>query len=323
MKYSSIDSAIITVTYNCEDFIEDFLSAACLSLSAPAWHTVLIIIDNLSSDSTREKVEEFIARHDMKEKILLRPQPRNLGFGAGCNAGVAVAKGFNPKYYWFLNPDTKIFSNTQQGLVDIFASDPSIGFVGSQLVNEDGATRPSAFRFPSATSELCGNLRLGALDRMLAHKQVAIPVSDAPHQADWLTGASFMARAEAFDQLNGFDEEFFLYFEEVDLFFRAKQQGFQSWINPASQVYHMAGASTGIASGRKATKRRPQYWFDSRRHFYCKNFGRPYFALCDFAAISALLLWKARAFIQRREGNDPPFFLIDLVRNSIFARPQR
>lgn len=318
MNSPSIDSAIITVTYNCEDFIEDFLAAVSSTISAPVPNTVLVIVDNLSTDDTLKKAEKFINKHDLQDNVLLRPQQKNLGFGAGCNAGAEAARALNPKFYWFLNPDTKVFPNTQQELVATFAAKPEAGFVGSQLVNEHGVARPSAFRFPSAISELCGSLRLGLLDRLFAHKQVAIPVSDAPHQADWLTGASFMAKAEVFDQLKGFDEHFFLYFEEVDLFYRANQQGFQCWINPASQVYHMAGASTGIASGRKATKRRPQYWFDSRRYFYCKNFGRSYFALCDIAAMAGLSLWKARIILQRKEDNDPPFLLNDLARNSVF-----
>lgn len=319
MNSPAINTAIITVTYNCEDFIDAFLTAVAPALTEPTSPSVLVIVDNHSSDETIAKVAAFISEHHLQDKILLRPQQKNLGFGAGCNAGVEAAKAFNAKHYWFLNPDTKVFPQTQQKLLEFLASSPAVSFVGSQLVNEEGVARPSAFRFPSAISELCSYLRLGVLDRIFAQRQVAIPVSDAAHRADWLTGASFMAKADAFDQLNGFDERFFLYFEEVDLFYRAKQCGFECWINPDSKVYHMAGASTGIASGRKATKRRPQYWFDSRRYFYCKNFGRLQFALCDLAAMAGLSLWKVRTVVQGKERNDPPFLLTDLARNSVFS----
>lgn len=320
MNSPAIDTAIITVTYNCEDFIDDFLIAVEPELSDPARQTMLVVVDNLSADATTARVAAFVEKHGLQEKVVLCPQNQNLGFGAGCNVGVASARPFGAKYYWFLNPDTKIFPETRPNLLKLLDANPAAGFAGSQLVNEQGVARPSAFRFPSVISEFCGHLRLGLMDRLFRHKQVAIPVSETAHRADWLTGASFIAKAHAFDRLDGFDEAFFLYFEEVDLFFRARAQGFESWIEPSSKVYHMAGASTGIASGRKAAKRRPQYWFDSRRYFYCKNFGKVHFALSDIAALGGLLLWKLRARVQRKTDDDPPHFLKDIARNSIFAR---
>ncbi len=321
MTHTTVESAIITVTYNCEDFIEDFLISVTDQLT-PSAQAHLIIIDNLSSDNTVNVVKKYIDDNHLSDKITLLPQSKNLGFGAGCNAGVAAAKSLNPKYYWFLNPDTLVFPETRPELVKFLQQNLRAGFVCSQLEDKSGNPRSSGFRFPSAISELCASLRLGIVDRIFANRKIAIPVNAQSHQADWLTGASFLVTAQAFEDLNGFDEAFFLYFEEVDLCFRAHKKNIERWVNPASKIYHIAGASTGISSGKKAIKRRPQYWFDSRRHYYIKNHGHLYFALTDFITVTNLSLFKMRNFFQKKETNDPPYLLQDYARNSLFLSPK-
>lgn len=321
MTNAAVESAIITVTYNCEGFIEDFLASVKDQLM-PKAQAHLIIIDNLSSDNTVGVVNKYIEENSLSNQITLLPQSKNLGFGAGCNAGVAAAKSFSPKYYWFLNPDTLVFPETRPKLVEFLEQNSRAGFVCSQLEDKSGNPRSSGFRFPSVVSELCASLRLGVVDRIFANKKIAIPVQTEPHQAGWLTGASFLVTAEAFDRLNGFDETFFLYFEEVDLCFRANQHNIERWVNPESKIYHIAGASTGISSGKKAIKRRPQYWFDSRRHYYIKNHGHLYFALTDLITLIGLSIFKVRQAIQRKESNDPPHLLLDYARNSLFLSPK-
>lgn len=315
----SLDTAIITVTYNCEDFIEDFLSALKGNLQSIAPRAKLFVVDNASSDRTVDVIRRFVEAEGLQERVVLLPQDTNLGFGTGCNVGADAAHELEPEYYWFLNPDTRVFPETQTELIKFFRLNPAADFVGSQLVNEHQQARPSAFRFPSVVSEFCRTLRLGVVDRLFPRGQIAIPVSNKPHRADWLTGASFMVKSGVFHRLGGFDPAYFLYFEEVDLFLRAKQQGFTCWFNPESKVYHYAGASTGISSSRKATKPRPQYWFDSRRYFYCKNHGQAYFALCDLAAMLGLSLWKLRLLVQKKDSSDPPGLLKAIASNSLFV----
>lgn len=315
----ALDTAIVTVTYNCEDFIEDFLLALKRDLQSDSPRAKLFIVDNASADNTLSVIRDFAQREGLEDRIELLPQDTNLGFGTGCNAGAEAARRYEPEYYWFLNPDTRVFPETQSELIKFFRVNPAADFVGSQLVNEHQEARPSAFRFPSVASEFCRTLRLGFVDRLLPRGQIAIPVSDKPHRADWLTGASFMVKNQVFHRLGGFDPAFFLYFEEVDLFLRAKKEGFTCWFNPDSKVYHFAGASTGISSSRKATKPRPQYWFDSRRYFYCKNYGQWYFMLCDLAAMAGLSLWKLRLLVQKKDSSDPPGLLKAIAQNSLFV----
>lgn len=319
MSHDKIQTAIVTVTYHCEAFIEAFLQSLVPEL-APDSSNHLFIVDNLSGDNTLATIDKFVAANNLHNKVTVLPLDQNKGFGAGCNAGVAAAKPYDPDYYWFINPDTQIFAETAPSLLEFLEEHPKAGFVCSQLLDANNTPSTSSFRFPCIYSELCGSFRFSAVDKMLAHKNITMPISEEAQQAEWITGASFLARASTFDALDGFDEKFFLYFEEVDLCFRARQIGFECWINPKSRVYHIAGASTGLASGRKMVKRRPQYWFSSRRYYYCKNYGRLYFAVVDLIVVTGLSLFKLRAAIQRKDNNDPPHLLKDYARNSLLFK---
>ena len=90
------------------------------------------------------------------------------------------------------------------------------------------------------------------------------------HECDWVSGACMAVRREVFDSVGFLDEGFFLYFEEVDYCVRARQLGWSCWFVPEARVVHFEGASTGI---RLARKRRPAYWFASRRRFFVKCYG--------------------------------------------------
>ncbi|HEY7772607.1 MAG TPA: glycosyltransferase, partial [Marinagarivorans sp.] len=117
MKNTPIETAIITVTYNCEDFIEDFLDSVACELT-PESSSHLFIVDNLSADDTVNSIKRIIDERALHERVTLLPKNSNLGFGAGCNAGVTAARDLNPKYYWFLNPDTQVFPDTRSKLVE-------------------------------------------------------------------------------------------------------------------------------------------------------------------------------------------------------------
>jgi GT2 family glycosyltransferase len=120
------------------------------------------------------------------------------------------------------------------------------------------------------------------------------------------------------EEIGPMDEGFFLYFEEVDFFFRAAQSGWQTWYVPESVVMHIEGVSTGI----KSSKRRPSYWYDSRRRYYLKHYGISSLILAD-------LLWtfgRSTFFIRRLlnlgaqgEMRDPKFYTYDILWGDVKA----
>jgi N-acetylglucosaminyl-diphospho-decaprenol L-rhamnosyltransferase len=323
MSITQAKVAIITVTFNSSGFIDNYLDALSSFLIGSSH--ILIVVDNASVDDTVVRIENHRQAQTLEKNIRIITLPKNVGFGGGCNIGIAAAGDVNASHLWFLNPDTEVLSDSADKLLALFSARPSTDFVGSVLIDQQQQERAGAFRFPSIINVCLSTLKLGILDRLLKQHTTAIPIATHPYPADWLTGASFMARSQTIDALNGFDPHYFLYFEEVDLFYRAKNKGFTVLCCPESRVFHISGASTGINNQHNdthniTTKRQPGYWFESRRHFYVSNYGRLYFSLVDFCQICCLLCWKLRAKLQKKSDTTPDQFTRDIIRYSYPAQ---
>ena len=133
-------------------------------------------------------------------------------------------------------------------------------------------------------------------------------------------GASMIVRRSVFESIGLIDDKYFMYFEEVDFCLAAKRAGWSCWYVPASRVIHLVGAVSQMSDNRKHRKRRPAYWFDSRRRYFVKNHGRVYAALADLSFLIGFALWRMRRFVQRKDDPDPPKLLRDSIVNSVFIR---
>ena len=311
--------SIVTVTYRAAGFINDFLIAACKLLELNS-NLSLVLVDNQSPDNTVELINTFIDKSPVKSRITFCAEKGNHGFGKGCNIGAANAiETFNPDYFWFLNPDTKITQENYIPLISFSKRKPHADFIGSSLKDELGKQHAGAFRFPSIKNTISQQLSLKLFDRMFPNSTTAYQIFDTPHKADWLTGASFLAKRSSFNKLGGFDEKFFLYFEEVDLFYRAKQLNMESWSCPDSCVFHISGASTGMNNAKlesKQRKPRPKFWFESRRYFYLKNYGRSYFAITDLCFLLCREISKIKFFIKGQPSTQPIIRFSDILKHS-------
>lgn len=315
--------AIITVTYRAGSFIDDFLQSVVRVLQERKNYS-LILVDNASPDDTVAKIQDFVSNSTVAQRITLLKQLGNSGFGRGCNTGAEEAKRQGAAYYWFLNPDTQIDVTAADNLINCVLTIPGADFVGSALKNEHGVKRSAAFRFPTALTALLSSARLGLLDRIWHKHTSTVPLPDQAINVDWLTGASFMAKASSFEQSQGFDPVYFLYFEEVDLFLRTQRMGLKAWFCPSSVVYHQSGASTGINTrNRKELQPRPSYWFASRRYYYLKNYGRFYFLLTDFCFLLGHGIFRIKSWAKREPVQDPPQLIRSTLRYSaLFKNPR-
>jgi GT2 family glycosyltransferase len=194
-----------------------------------------------------------------------------------------------------------------------------VGIAGSRLEAQDGSVHVSAFRFFTPMSEFDRGMRLGLVSRVLSRWRINPPPPKENTEAQWVSGASMIIRRAVIDAIGPLDEGYFTYFDDVDYCLNARRAGWSSWYVPASRVIHFEGASTGIAGGRPTPqKRRASYWYEARRRYYLKNYGPLRAALVDAAYITGLALFRVRQFIQRKPDNDPPYFLRDIIRHSVF-----
>ncbi len=318
---SSIELLIVTVNYRTPRHVAACIDSLLADREAlPDFR--MIIIDNASGDDSVDAIRQHIASRQAQDHIELIAATENGGYAKGNNLAIrsALERGLEPRFIWFLNPDTRIHPGAGRALIDFLEQHEQAGMAGSRLEDEDGTPQISAFRFHNPISEFTGAFQLGLLDRVFQQRLVPMPLADHPFRADWLAGASMMMKARLIDDIGLMDESYFLYFEEVDYCHAAGRHGWQIWYVPDSRVYHAVGAATGISDHRKKAPRRPQYWFDSRRRFYLKNFGKAYALRCDLALLSGFALWRLRRFVQRKPDLDPPHFLGDLWNNSVLTK---
>jgi N-acetylglucosaminyl-diphospho-decaprenol L-rhamnosyltransferase len=280
----------------------------------------LVIVDNNSGDGSFEVMSEVVAARGWDkgaQAVRVLQSGRNGGFGAGNNFGIraGLPDGSKPDFVYILNSDAFPEPAAIQALLRHLQQHPATGFAGSFIYGDDGAPHRTAFRFPSAAGEFEAQIRFGPVSRLLADSIVARPIPQATGRVDWLAGASLMMRQAVLDQIGLFDETFFLYFEETDLCRRAALAGWPTDYVVESRVMHIGSASTGMRDWRRI----PQFWLDSRLHYFVKNHGRRYACAATLAHLAGGALWRARLLIQRKDRGDPPFYLWDLTRHHLQA----
>jgi hypothetical protein len=276
----------------------------------------IVIVDNDSGDGSFEAMTEGV-RAAGWTRVRVLQSGRNGGYGAGNNFGVraGLSDGRRPDYVYILNSDAFPDAGAIRALVEALEADPKLGFAGSYIHGPDGEPHLTAFRHPSIWSEFEGAARTGPVTRLLKKHVVALPIPEATCEVEWLAGASVMMRRKALDEIGLFDERFFLYFEETDLFRRARRAGWRTLYVRESSVTHIGSVSTGM----KTWRRMPGYWFDSRLHYFVKNHGALYAGAATLATLAGGLIWRSRRLVQRKPEADPPRFLRDLAGHSLRA----
>ena len=257
---------VITVNYCCADAILEGMDETVRQIRALG-DSEFWIVDNLSPDGSAAVLEEAIAARAYQDVVKVIMSPKNGGFGAGNN--VAINAGLNsktpPDYFYFLNPDAVPHAGAIATFVDFMDAHPDAGIAGGRIENEFGEVEASVFRFPSFVSEMEKAISLGFVRKLLKNSVVPMEMPATSQPFDWVSGASFIARSAALAKAGGFDETFFLYWEEVELCHRVRKAGFEIYGVPAATVVHTGGVSTGMDD---LERRVPRYWFESRNYFF-------------------------------------------------------
>ena len=316
---------IVIVNWRTADLTIDCLRSLAWQVSDPTVDARVIITDNASGDGSIDRIAAAIAESGWTWAETM-PLPRNGGFAYGNNAALRARlplTGGGCEFVLLLNPDTIVRDGALRELVAFMEAHPGVGIAGSRLEDPDGTPQISAFRFHGVASEFERGMRLGLVTRLLRNKTVPQPIPTQAGPADWLAGASMIIRRAVFEQIGLLDEGYFMYYEEVDFCLRARRAGFEIWYVPSSRVVHLVGAASQLSDARKHRKRRPAYWFDSRRRYYLKNFGPLRSAAADAAFIIGFAIYRLRRFVQRKPDTDPPMFLWDSLRHSVFVRGTR
>jgi GT2 family glycosyltransferase len=216
----------------------------------------IIVVDNASTDGSPDLIAEKFPQ------VKLIRQDKNLGFGAANNIGAGYATG---EFLLLLNSDTLLLDNILPTLIAKLGQNPTIGIVGPRLLNPDHSFQLSTAYEIGLWGEVL-TLREVRKYRRPPNRPALAQQYDADQFVDIVVGAAMLMRRSLFVKVGGFDETFFMYFEESDLCQRVRNLGYKILYTPEVSVIHIGGYSVAQAAGKMA-----QEYRRSQRYYYQKH----------------------------------------------------
>ena len=225
-----MDLSIIIVNYKTKDLLDECLESVVKNIKQVKFE--LIVIDNNSQDGSVQMLKE-----KYPQVILIKNQ-NNLGFAKACNQGIKRSCG---KYLFFLNPDTLIDSNIFANIIEFLEANPKVGVGGCFLYYPDRSPQASFYRFPTILTSIG---KMFSLFRILPRNIITsaffedYSFNNISNDIDRACGAAMIVRRKAIEQAGGFDEDYFMYNEELDLCYRIKERGWEISPIPETKVIH-------------------------------------------------------------------------------------
>jgi N-acetylglucosaminyl-diphospho-decaprenol L-rhamnosyltransferase len=238
--------------YQCLDSIEKIVSNCPYEV---------IIVDNCSTDNSIKIIK------DNFPLVTLICSETNVGFSKANNLALNYSQG---NHLLFLNTDTILTENTPKILSDYLEQERDIGIISSRITFQDGSYQLSGGRLPNLIVEFIDKIKYG-VDRKWHHifSKLYNQKYSVVQEMGWLTGACLMIRRDVFEQLSGFDESFFMYFEDKDICKRASEAGWKIVYYPGTSLIHLLGGSS-----QDVKKSINTYYRDSQLYYYQKHLGK-------------------------------------------------
>jgi GT2 family glycosyltransferase len=225
----------ITVNYNAGPLLQGLVE----SLAGQAGLVRTVVVDNASTDGSLGFLD---AAHP---GVTVVRNPSNRGFGAACNQGAAAASG---RYLLFINPDCRMPDGALKRLVSVLESRPEAGMLGPVVLNTDGSEQRGCRRYlpdpKRALMRVLGLHKPDAQGRVAGFDLTGTPLPEGPTPVQAISGACLLIRRELFEKLKGWDEDYFLHCEDLDLCMRVQRAGAQVLFVPDVSVSHVQGASS-------------------------------------------------------------------------------
>jgi len=240
--------SVVVPTYRAPDLA---VSSVAGLLPVPSW-AELLVVDDGSNDETAARVRERFPQIEVIELM------KNRGFGGAVNAGFLRAHG---RFLATLNNDARGSWEGFARVVDVLDAKPTAGAAAPALVDDDGGSQRVAFSFPSPLpARLLRLLRAPGSERQ-----------DEPYRTDYAKGACVVFRREALEQVGLFDEQYWMFAEEIDLFRRLAGAGWETWVVPAATVEHSGGRTTRNHPDRRESSRYRQQSYRSICRYWAKH----------------------------------------------------
>ena len=207
----------------------------------------IVVVDNASIDQSIALIEE----REFRFKLRIIQSLENLGFAKACNLGALQCA--HVEYLLFLNPDTRLLDSLAiESAVNFLKSNPKYGICGVQLIDEQGQISKTCARFPGFLNLLYDAIGLSKLfPNYFLSKHMVDWDHASSREVDHVIGAFYLIKTTIFSELNGFDERFFVYLEDLDLSYRAALQGYKSYYCTEVRVFHKGGGTSSQVKDRR------------------------------------------------------------------------
>lgn len=275
--------SVIIVNYNAQYFLKNCIGSILKSVGVPELE--IIVVDNHSTDGSCELLKACFP------KLKLIPNDHNEGFSKGNNRGVSAAKG---TYVLLLNPDMILAEDTIKQLYEFVKMTPDAGAVGVQLIDGSGHFLPESKRnFPDLK---VAGLKLLGFSKKYYARHIE---QDEKAQVDILTGACMFMKKSVYDKVGGFDEDFFMYGEDIDLSYRISKAGYKNYYLGNQVLLHYKGEST------LKDKTHFRNFYGAMRIFYKKHFKSGFIgtALMDLM-VAGMIFIRSNAIHRPEHGMD-------------------
>jgi GT2 family glycosyltransferase len=257
---ANLKLSIIIVNYQVKEKLLKCLQS--IYDSKPTAELEIIVVNNGDEDNFSSSLKKLFP------KVIYIKSETNLGYGGGNNLGAERASG---EYLFILNPDTLVFNNTIDELVSFLDKNKKVGIASPMLVDKDNV--PFVLQGTTELTPLRGIVCLSFIEKLLPKNPISRRywLKEWNHndlkEVDVNPGTAFMISRDLFNRINGFDENFFLYFEEDDISKRVRSLGKKIYILAKSKIYHEVGAST------RQLENANKIFTKSRFEYFKKHYG--------------------------------------------------
>lgn len=268
------DLTIIIISWQVRDLLNRCLASIYQETRGIKFE--VIVVDNASTDQTAEMVAEFYPQ------AVIIANLKNRGFARAGNQGLKQARG---NHILLLNPDTIIIGRAVERMVEFLNNHPEAGIAGCKILNADQSIQPSVRKFPTLPDQL---LMLFKLHHFIKLKDYLLLGFDyqASAEVDQVMGAFFMINGLAREKIGLLDEQFYIWFEEVDYCRRCRQAGFKIVYTPLASVIHLGGQSFS----QKFQLKNQWNFSQSRCRYFLKYHGfLPFLVIFILTPVSLLL----------------------------------
>ena len=261
--------SIVIVNWNTREMLRACLESVYATVRVQPLQ--VIVVDNASADGSAVMVQQQFPGAQ------LISNERNVGFARANNQAFQICTG---KYVLLLNSDARLLEDTADGLIAILEAHTNTAAVGPMILNADGSYQAGGTDFPNLLNETL--LSIGAARWLRNGYYPDYPPGKKSGNVDWVGGACMLLRKRVLEQIGGLDADYFMYTEETDWCFRARQAHWLIQYSPAQRVIHYGGASSAQAASRMRTE-----LYKSKLRFFEKHRPRWQYVLLKSVIVAS------------------------------------